>query len=108
MILMSLMTFTVKHEHTLDEAKGILQSTVDDVSKHFGLLINSVEWNDARSDVKIDAKGASVHVWVDAVDVHLTCDVPLLSKLLGGPVVEKLKGIVEDRFQKKLSQQPAE
>jgi hypothetical protein len=104
---MSLMKFSVKHERTLEDAKQILQSTVDDVSKHFGMLINKVEWNDLRTDVQIDAKGAMVHTWVDAQEVHLTCDVPLLSKLLGGPVVEKLKGLVEDRFQKKLTEKPA-
>jgi predicted secreted protein len=103
---MSLMKFSVKHDKTLDEAKQVLQQTVDDVNKHFGLLINSFDWNTDRTDVKIDAKGADIHVWVDTLEVHLTCDVPLLSKLLGGPVVEKLKGLVQDRFQKKLTEEP--
>jgi predicted secreted protein len=103
---MSLMKFSVKHDKTLDEARQVLQQTVDDVSKHFGLLINSTEWNADRTDVKIDAKGADIHVWVDTLEVHLTCDVPLLSKLLGGPVVEKLKGLVQDRFQKNLTEEP--
>lgn len=104
---MSQMKFAVKHERGLDEAKQILHQTVEDVTKHFGMLINKVEWNDAKSDVSIDAKGATVRAWVDPVDVHLTCDVPLLSKLMGGPLVEKLKGLVEDRFQKKLTEDPA-
>ena len=104
---MSQMKFSVKHERGLDEAKQILAQTVDDVTKHFAMLVNKVEWNDAKTDVTIDAKGADVRVWVDAVDVHLTCDVPLLSKLMGGPLIEQLKGLVEDRFQKKLTEKPA-
>lgn len=104
---MSLMKFSVKHERSFDEAKQILKSTVDDVSKNFSLLINGIEWKEAGSDVLIEAKGATLHAWVDAVEVHLTCEVPLLSKLLGGPVVEKLKGLVEDRFQKKLTENTA-
>jgi len=103
---MSLMKFSVKHERSLDEAKEVLQQTVDDVNRHFGMLINKVEWNDERTDVMIDAKGADIHVWIDALEVHLTCDVPLLGKLLGGPVVETLKGLVQDRFQKKLTEEP--
>jgi transposase-like protein len=103
---MSLMKFSVKHERNLNEAKQVLEQTVDDVNKHFAMLINKVEWNIDRTDVKIDARGANVHAWVDAVEVHLTCDVPLLGKLLGGPVVDKLKGLVQDRFQKNLTQLP--
>ena len=104
---MSQMKFSVKHERTLEDAKQVLRSTVDDVTKHFSMLVDNVEWNEDKSDVQIAAKGAAVHVWVDAVEVHLTCDVPLLSKLLGAPVVEKLKGLVEDRFQKKLTKGPS-
>lgn len=103
---MSLMKFSVKHDKTQEEARQVLQQTVDDVNRHFGLLINKVEWNADRTDVMIDAKGADIHVWIDALEVHLTCDVPLLGKLLGGPVVEKLKGLVQDRFQKKLTEEP--
>lgn len=103
---MSLMKFSVKHDKTQEEARQVLQQTVDDVNRHFGLLINKVEWNADRTDVLIDAKGADIHVWIDALEVHLTCDVPLLGKLLGGPVVEKLKGLVQDRFQKKLTEEP--
>ena len=104
---MSQMKFAVKHERGLEEAKQVLHQTVDDVSRHFAMLINRVQWNDTKTDVSIEAKGATVRAWVDAAEVHLTCDVPLLSKLLGGPLVEKLKGLVEDRFQKKLTEDPA-
>lgn len=103
---MSTMNFSVKHERGIDEAKQALEQTVDDVSKHFAMLVNNIVWNDEHTDVRIDAKGADIHAWVDAEKVYLTCDVPLLSKLLGGPVVEQLKAVVEDRFQKNLTEIP--
>lgn len=101
---MSLMRFSVRHDRTLPEARDKLVSTVKDVERQFGLLIDRTEWNDDQTDVQLFAKGATVHIWVDAAEVHMTCDVPFLNKLLGGPLVGKLRGLVEDKFQKKLTE----
>jgi len=67
------------------------------------MLVNQVDWNADRTNVRISAKGADIEASVDAVEVHVSCDVPMLSKLLGGSVVDNLKGLVEERFQKKLT-----
>lgn len=102
---MSQLKFAVKHDRTLEEARSVLQSTVADAQSKFGFAIDKVEWNQDRSDVQIAAKGAAIHAWVDASEVHLTCDLPALARLLASPVIQKVKGLVETRFQKKLTQQ---
>jgi hypothetical protein len=100
------MRFSVKHERTKEEARDRLLSAVADVQGQFGLMIDRIEWTDDQTDATVFAKGATVHIWVDSTEVHVTCDVPLLSKLLGGPLVGKFKRLVEDRFQKKLTEGP--
>jgi hypothetical protein len=42
-------------------------------------------------------------MWVDALAVHATGDIPILGGLLGGRFGEGLKQIVHQTFQKKLS-----
>jgi hypothetical protein len=102
---MSQLKFAVKHDRTLEEARGLLQSTVADAQSKFGFAIDKVDWNADKSDVNISAKGALIHAWVDSTEVHLTCEIPALARLLASPVIQKVKALVETRFQKKLTQQ---
>ncbi|MCA9110241.1 MAG: polyhydroxyalkanoic acid system family protein [Planctomycetaceae bacterium] len=100
---MSEMKFAVKHDRTLQEARDVLEQTVNDAQAKFGFMIDKITWNDDRTQAEIAAKGAEIKAWVDPTEVHLTLDIPLLNKFLSGPIVQNLKGLVEDNFQKKLT-----
>ncbi|MCA9074615.1 MAG: polyhydroxyalkanoic acid system family protein [Planctomycetaceae bacterium] len=100
---MSEMKFAVKHDRTLQEARDVLEKTIADAQFKFGFMIDKVEWNADRTQADVTAKGAEIKAWVDPTEVHLTLDIPMLNKFLGGPIVQNLKGLVEDNFQKKLT-----
>lgn len=100
---MSEMKFAVKHDRTLQEARDLLEQTVNDAQSKFGFMIDKIDWNSDRTEAVITAKGADIKAWVNPTEVHLTLDIPLLNKFLSGPIIQNLKGLVEDNFQKKLT-----
>ncbi len=100
---MSEMKFAVKHDRSLQEARDVLEQTIADARSKFGFMIDDVQWNADRTQADVAAKGATIKAWVDMKEVHLTLDIPVLNKLLSGPIVQKLKGLVEDHFQKRLT-----
>ena len=80
-----------------------LKQAVADVRAKLGGMVQRVEWTDADSRAVIDGPGFEIRLWVDPENVFVEGDIPLLGKLLGSPVLAKLKDAVEDRFQKKLT-----
>ncbi|HEY5316188.1 MAG TPA: polyhydroxyalkanoic acid system family protein [Pirellulales bacterium] len=99
---MSLMRFSMRHGRTLDEARAQLEATILQVQSKFGPLVQRVEWNAARDQVRLDAVGGQLDLRVDAHELHLEADIPLVSRLLGQPLIAGLKGLLEQTFQKKL------
>ncbi len=99
---MPLINLSVKHGRTLDEARAQLQKAVADVQFQFGALVQTVEWNADQSAVHLAGAGAVVDMCVDPQEVHVTADLPILGRLLGGPLAAGLKSIVEQKFQKRL------
>ena len=100
---MSLITLSVKHGRSLDEARQRLEMTVSQVQSQYGSMIDRTEWSADRNQVKLLGNGFWIEMWIDATDVHINGDIPLLGKLLGGPLKAGLKRIVEKNFQKKLT-----
>src|SRR4051794_9232758 len=98
---MPLINLSVKHNRTLEEAHGRLETAVQEVSGQFGTLVRRVEWAADRSRVRMEGAGFWVEMWVDAQEVHATGDIPLLGGLLGGPLATGLKQIVQQTFQKR-------
>ena len=98
---MPLINVTVAHGQTLEEARRRLENAVDDVCSQFG-GVSRVQWAADRSRVKLEGAAVKVEMWVDAQYVHATGDLPILGKLLGGPLASGLKQIVQQAFQKKL------
>jgi hypothetical protein len=85
---MSLMTLSVQHGHTFDEARTRLETAVHEVTSRFGTLVQRVEfW---------------IEMQVDAQVVHVSADIPVLGSLLGGSVTTRLKEILERTFQHQL------
>ena len=99
---MPLLNLTVAHGRTLDDARDRLEKAVQEISDRFGAMIRRVDWDADRRRVKLQGVGVQVEMWVDAQDVHVIGDIPVLAGLLGGPVASGLKQIVQTTFQKKL------
>ena len=100
---MPLINLTVKHGRTLEEARARLEQSVDDVSTKFRSLVQRVEWTSDRNGVKLFGTGFEIEMRVDTEAVHLVGDIPLIGKLLGSPIINSLRSVLENRFQKKLS-----
>jgi hypothetical protein len=100
---MPVLNLTVQHGRTLEDAQRSLEMAVTRVSRQFGSLVRRVEWAPDRQRVKIEGVGFWAEMWVDALAVHATGDIPILGGLLGGRFGEGLKQIVRQTFQKKLS-----
>ena len=99
---MSLINLSVKHGRTMEEARSHLETAVHRVHSQFKALVRQVAWSADRSRVRLDGVGFWVEMWVDAQEVHVSGDLPLLGRLLGSPMTTALQRIVQQTFQKKL------
>jgi hypothetical protein len=97
---MSAIEVTVKHGRSLEEARAQLARAVDEVQQRFALMVRQVERTPDRDRVKITGTGFVVELWVDASDVHVTGELPLLGPLLGQPVAMGIKQIVQQTFKR--------
>ena len=100
---MSLINLSVKHGQTLEEAQRRLETAVREVHSRFQALLRRVEWSADRQQVRLDGVGFWVEMRVDAQEVYVCGDIPLLGGLLGSPVASSLKQIVQRTFQKRLT-----
>ena len=66
-------------------------------------MVQNVDWSDDRNCVKLTGTGFVVEMRVDATEVHVTGDIPILGKLLSSPLAAGLKQIVQQNFQKPLT-----
>jgi hypothetical protein len=99
---MSLINLSVKHGRSLEEARSHLEAAVYKVHSQFKALIQQVTWSADRNRVRLDGLGFWVEMWVDALEVHVSGDLPVLGRLLGSPMATALQRIVQQTFQKKL------
>jgi hypothetical protein len=97
-----LISLTIQHHQTQDEARRHLETAVREISTKLGAMLRQVEWAADRSRVKLEGVGFWMELWVDAQAVHASGDAPMLSRLLGSPLGSQLKQIVERTFQKQL------
>jgi Putative polyhydroxyalkanoic acid system protein (PHA_gran_rgn) len=99
---MPLINLSVKHGRSLEEARSYLETAVHKVHSQFRAFVRQVAWSADRHRVRLDGVGFWVEMWVDAQEVHVSGDIPLLGGLLGGRMARALKQTVEQTFQKKL------
>jgi hypothetical protein len=97
-----LISLTIQHHQTQEEARRRLETAVHEISTKLGAMLRQVEWAANRDRVKLEGVGFWIELWVDAQAVHVSGDAPMLSRLLGGPLGSRLKQIVEQTFQKRL------
>jgi Putative polyhydroxyalkanoic acid system protein (PHA_gran_rgn) len=100
---MPLINLSVQHGRTLEEARSRLEAAVDKVHSQFRALVRQVTWSADRSWVRLDGMGFWVEMWVDAQQVHVSGDIPLLAGLLGSSVATGLKQILQQTFPKRLT-----
>jgi len=96
-----LISLTIEHGRTQDEARRRLESAVHEISSRFGAMLGPAEWTPDRNRVRLGRAAVWVEMWVDAREVHVTADAPLLGRLFAGPLT-RLKQIVEHSFRKRL------
>jgi hypothetical protein len=99
---MPLIDLTVQHGQTLDEARRRLEMTVSEMTTKFGAMVQRVEWAADRSRVKLSGVGFWIEMSVDVQVLHATGDIPMLGRLLSGPLIAGLRQIVQRTFQKNL------
>ena len=99
---MPLIHLSVQHGHTFDEAKKRLETAVHEIQSRFSTLVRQVEWSTDRSQVRLEGIGFWIEMQVDAQAVHVSADIPVLGRLLGGSITTGLKEIVQRTFQLKL------
>src|SRR5262245_53264631 len=99
---MPLISLTIQHHQTQDEARRRLEAAVQEISSRLGVMLRRVEWAPDHNRAKLEGVGFWIELWVDALAVHVTGDAPMLSRLLGGPLGSRLKQIVQRAFQKQL------
>lgn len=99
---MPLMTLSVQHGHTLDEARRRLETAVSELTSRFGTLVRRVEWSTDRNQVRLEGRGIWIELRLDGQAVHVSADIPVLGRFLGGSVTARLKEILQHTFQQKL------
>lgn len=99
---MSMITFSLEHGRTVDEARASLEKTVTDLQGLFGAMIRQADWSGDRDRVRLHGPGFWVEMSVDDRQVHASGDIPMLAGLLGGPLGGGLRKVIENRFPKKL------
>src|SRR4051794_12974760 len=94
---MPLIDVKVKHGRTHAEARDRLATAVAELQSRFGGMVPSTEWSPGRDSVVVTGPGVRLDLRVDAEDVHVTGDIPILGSLFGSA---NLKQLVETTFQK--------
>ena len=95
---MSLINMTLKHGRGLDQARGAMDQAVRDLQTRFGPLVRRVDWDADRTKARVEGVGFWVEMRIDAQDVHVAGDVPILGGLLGGPLGGGIKQILRKSF----------
>ena len=99
---MPLITFSLQHGRTLAEARQRLATTVDEVRRRGGALVQHVTWSADHTQVRLEGVGYWVAMRVDAQAVHVAGDLAGLGGLLGGPLVQRITQLVQHTFQRQL------
>ena len=105
---MSAIQLSVKHNTTLKDAQESLERAVEDIETRFGTLVREVKWSADRREVTLSGPGVIVDLKLDETHVHATGDIPLLGKLLGSGVGQRISeglgGALKKHFPRGISQ----
>jgi hypothetical protein len=99
---MPLITFSLQHGRTFEEARQRLETAVHEVHRRCGALVQHVRWSPDHAHVRVEGVGFWIEMRVDPQAVHVTGDVAGLGGLLGGPLVQRITQLVQQTFQRQL------
>ncbi|MGE3539804.1 MAG: polyhydroxyalkanoic acid system family protein [Candidatus Tectimicrobiota bacterium] len=99
---MPLITFSLQHRQTFEEARQRLATAVAEVHRQCGALVQHVTWSADQTQVRLEGVGYWMEMRVDAQEVHVAGDLAGLGGLLGGPLVQRLTQLVQQTFQRQL------
>lgn len=99
---MALITFSIQHESTFDDARRRLETAVREVTERFGTFVQRVEWSSDRSQVRLEGLGSWIDMQVDEQAVHVSADILMLGGLLGSSVTTRLQDMIQRTFQPQL------
>ena len=60
-----LISLTIQHHQTQEEARRRLETAVHDISTKFGAMLRQVEWAADRNRVNLEGVGFWIELWVD-------------------------------------------
>jgi hypothetical protein len=99
---MPLVTLSVQHRYTLEEARQRLETAVAELTSRFGTLVRRVEWSPDRTQARLEGSGVWMELRLEGQVVHATADIPMLGRFLGGSVTTRLREILQRTFQLQL------
>ena len=99
---MPLVTLSVQHGYTLEEARRRLENVVAELTSRFGTLVRLVEWSTDRTQVRLEGSGVWIELRLEGQVVHAAADIPVLGRFLGGSVTTRLREILQRTFQLQL------
>lgn len=99
---MSLINVSIQHGCSFDEARARLETTVQEAVNKFGRMIQRIEWNADRSEVKLFGPGVEVQMRIDPQLVHVSGDIAILGGLLGSKISGGIQQILRKSFPKQL------
>jgi hypothetical protein len=97
---MPLFQLSVRHGRTREEACSRLEYAVDEVRRRFGPLAQGFAWSPGRDTVTITGAVFRVEMRVDAEEIHVKGDIPLIGALAGTRLEAGLRQIVNRTFGK--------
>src|SRR4051812_25688879 len=98
---MPMFQVSVRHGRTQDDARSRLETAVGEVRARFAPMVQRVDWSADRNAVTVHGAGFVVEMRVDAHEVHVSGDIPLLGALFGKSFEAGVRQIVDQTFGKK-------
>ena len=99
---MPLVTLSVQHGYTSEEARQRLETAVAELTSRFGTLVRRVEWSPDRTQVRLEGSGAWIELRLEGKVVHAAVDIPVFGRFLGSSVTTRLREILQRTFQLQL------
>ncbi len=86
------------HDLSLDEAQGKVDDILTDIQEEFGNLVDSVDWNSAKTEAKVGGKAFKGTFKVSEGNVGIDVDLKLFAKPLKGKVQQKIEERMDKYF----------
>ena len=83
---MAQLDMTVEHGQTAGAARENFEKAIATAQSQYGRFIRRLEWSPDRTGVQVSGTGFDVRLSYDDLKVYARGTVPMLAKLLEGPI----------------------